>query len=109
MLTLQIQCCMFHLFYYSQTIVDPVTVVLPWAVDEIIRNIKGITDAFGNILTDPKTSIANIGSSATRFAFRWFNCEAPLRTIIDLQLRKCLLLRCIVFKDLNKRHKTYTQ
>ena len=56
----------FYIAFILQSVVDPATVVLPWAVDEIELNIKAITDTFGKIIIDPKTSIANIGNSATR-------------------------------------------
>ena len=52
--------------FLSQSIVDMITVHVPWAWDEIKTAIQDIGKAFHNIIKNPKTAIQNIGKGVGR-------------------------------------------
>ena len=54
------------LFVSIQALIDGVTVVLPWAWEEITQSFGTIWHSFGDIVKDPKTVLQIIGSSAER-------------------------------------------
>ena len=49
-----------------QEIIDKVTVVLPWSVEEIVTAFGDIVEAISRISRNPKTAISDIGKGATR-------------------------------------------